>query len=162
MVKRLNRTLEMQLSKFVDYNQKDWVLYIPLLLMVYWSAIQVVVPLQSWCWSKFTNRSGIWSTRRRTSQSITEYANSMQAKAKRVHNFAPEHINMMSDKMKQRDDLNFVKEGQSPPMLFGSIIHRKRMELTTTSPPRPLCNYQTYRVQLGPNSKPKATHRNRL
>ena len=32
-------------------------------------------------------------------QSITEYANSMQAKAERVHNFASEHVKMMSDKM---------------------------------------------------------------
>ena len=39
MVERYNRTLEMQLSKFADYNQKDWDVHIPMLLMAYRSAI---------------------------------------------------------------------------------------------------------------------------
>ena len=39
MVERFNRTLEAQLSKFADHNQKDWDLHIPFLLMTYRSAI---------------------------------------------------------------------------------------------------------------------------
>ena len=38
MVERFNRTLEMQLSKFADHNQKDWDLHIPFLAMAYRSA----------------------------------------------------------------------------------------------------------------------------
>ena len=38
MVERFNRTLEMQLSKFADDNQKDWDLHIPFLVMAYHSA----------------------------------------------------------------------------------------------------------------------------
>ena len=34
-VERYNRTLEMQLSTFADYNQKDWDVHIPMLLMAY-------------------------------------------------------------------------------------------------------------------------------
>ena len=38
MVERFNRTLEAQLSKFADHNQKDWDEHIPFLLMAYRSA----------------------------------------------------------------------------------------------------------------------------
>jgi len=38
MVERFNRTLEAQLSKFADHNQKDWDLHIPFLLMAHWLA----------------------------------------------------------------------------------------------------------------------------
>ena len=39
MVERFNRTIEAQLSKFVDYHQKDWDLHIPLLLMAYRTSV---------------------------------------------------------------------------------------------------------------------------
>ncbi len=39
MVERFNRTLETQLSKFADHNQKDWDLHIPILVMAYRSAV---------------------------------------------------------------------------------------------------------------------------
>ena len=35
MVERFNRTLEAQLSKFVDQHQRDWDEHVPLLLMAY-------------------------------------------------------------------------------------------------------------------------------
>ena len=38
MVDRFNRTLEAMLSKFVDENQKDWDLYLPLVMMAYRSS----------------------------------------------------------------------------------------------------------------------------
>ena len=39
MVEHFNRTLEVMLSKFVDKNQKDWYLYLPLLMMAYQSSV---------------------------------------------------------------------------------------------------------------------------
>ena len=45
-------------------------------------------------------------------KTVTEYAATMQEKVEQVHNFAREHIKMMSDKMKQRHDLNVANEGQ--------------------------------------------------
>ena len=39
MVERFNRTLEAQLSKFVDECQRDWNKYVPLLLMAYRTAV---------------------------------------------------------------------------------------------------------------------------
>jgi transposase InsO family protein len=40
MVERLNRTIEAQLAIFVSENQRDWDIYVPLLLMAYRSAVQ--------------------------------------------------------------------------------------------------------------------------
>ena len=39
MVEHFNRTLEAMLLKFVDENQKDWYLYLPFLMMAYWSSV---------------------------------------------------------------------------------------------------------------------------
>ena len=39
MVERFNRTIESQMSKFVDANQHDWDVHVPLLLMVYTSSV---------------------------------------------------------------------------------------------------------------------------
>ena len=39
MVERFNRTIEAQLSKFVDENQRDWDTHVPLLPMAYCSAV---------------------------------------------------------------------------------------------------------------------------
>ena len=39
MVERFNRTLEAMRSKFVDENQKDWNLYLPLVIVVYCSSV---------------------------------------------------------------------------------------------------------------------------
>jgi len=39
MVERFNQTLEAQLSKFADHNQRDWDQHIPFLLMAYRSAM---------------------------------------------------------------------------------------------------------------------------
>ena len=39
MVERLNRTIEAQLAIFVSENQRDWDIYVPLLLMAYRSAV---------------------------------------------------------------------------------------------------------------------------
>lgn len=35
MVERFNCTIESQMSKFVDANQRDWDVHVPLLLMAY-------------------------------------------------------------------------------------------------------------------------------
>ena len=44
-------------------------------------------------------------------KTVTKYAAAMQEKVEQVHNFAQEHIKMMSDKMKQRHNLNIANEG---------------------------------------------------
>ena len=96
----------------------------------------------------------------------------MQEKVERVHNFAREHIKMMSDKMKQRHDLNFVKEGQKQQQGDAVWLHNpQKKKGLSTKLQRPWqgpyvitkqINDLVYRVQLDPNLKPKAVDRNRL
>ena len=115
MVERYNRTLEMQLSKFTDYNQKDCDVHIPMLLMAYRSAIHdmsgctpaklklgrdLKLPIDLIC-----------GRPEEPAQTVTEYAAAMQEEIEQVHNFAREHIKM-SDKMKNQHDLNVTNEGQ--------------------------------------------------
>ena len=177
MVKRFNRTLEMQLSKFVDYNQKDWDLYIPLFLMAYRSAVHDTsgcTPAKLMLGRDLSLPIDLIYGRPKEEpvQSITEYANSMQEKVERVHNFAHEHIKMMSDKMKQRHDLNFVKEGQRLRQGDAVWLHNPQKKKGLSTKLQRLwqgpyvitkqINDLVYRVQLGPNLKPKVVHRNRL
>ena len=177
MVERFNRTLEMQLSKFVDYNQKDWDLYIPLLLMAYRSAVHDTsgcTPAKLMLGRDLSLPIDLIYGRPKEEpvQSVTEYANSMQEKVERVHNFAREHIKMMSDKMKQRHDLNFVKEGQRLKQWDAVWLHNpQKKKGLSTKLQRPWqgpyviikqINDFVYKVQLGPNLKPKVVHRNRL
>ena len=117
MVERFNRTLEMQLSKFADYNQKDWDVHIPFLLMAYRSAVHDTsgcTPAKLMLGRDLKMPIDLIFGRpeEEPSKTVTEYANSMQEKVEQVHNFAREHIKMMSDKMKQRHDLNSANEGQ--------------------------------------------------
>ena len=39
MVERFNRTLETQLSMFVEGDQRDWDQLVPLMMMAYWTAV---------------------------------------------------------------------------------------------------------------------------
>ena len=117
MVERFNCTLEKQLSKFADYNQKDWDVHIPFLLMVYRSAVHDTsgcTPAKLMLVRDVRMPIDLIFSRpeEEPSQTVTEYANSMQEKVEQVHNFAHEHIKIMSDKMKQRHDLNSANEGQ--------------------------------------------------
>ena len=100
MVERFNRTLEMQLSKFADYNQKDWDVHIPFLLMVYRSAVHDTsgcTPAKLMLGRDLKMPIDLIFGRpeEEPSQTVTEYANSMQEKVEQVHNFAREHIKMI-------------------------------------------------------------------
>ena len=92
MVERCNSTLEIQLSKFADYNQKDWDVHISMLLMAYRSAIydtsgctpaklmlgrDLKLPIDL-----IYGRPG-----EEPAQTVTEYAATMQEKVEQVHNF---------------------------------------------------------------------------
>ena len=114
MVERYNRTLEMQLSKFADYNQKDWDVHIPMLLMAYRSAIHDTsgyTPAKLMLGRDLKLPIDLIYGRpeEEPAQTVTKYAAAMQEKVEQVHKFAREHIKMMSDKIKQRHDLNVAK-----------------------------------------------------
>jgi len=109
MVERFNRTLEAQLSKFADHNQKDWDLHIPFLLMAYRSAIHDTtgcspVKLMMGRELKLPIDLIFGRPEEEPPQTVTDYTNMLHERLERVHHFAHDHLQLMSNKMKQRYD----------------------------------------------------------
>lgn len=175
MVERFNRTLETQLSKFADLNQKDWDMHIPYLLLAYRSAIHDTTscsPARMMLGREVKLPIDLMFGRpeEEPAPTATDYANTLQDRLERVHNFARAHMQAKVDRMKQRYDLPQEcqcldpgdaawlhnpqrKKGLSPKLQRpwqGPYIIIKRI------------NDLVYRIQLGPHTKPKVVHRNRL
>ena len=100
MVEHFNRTLEAQLSKFADHNQKDWDEHIPFLLMAYRSATHGTThcsPVKM-----MLGRDLMFGRPEdKPPQTATSCASMLQEWLKRVHEFAH---GKMSNRMKQRYD----------------------------------------------------------
>ena len=175
MVERFNRTLEAMLSKFVDENQKDWDLYLPLLMMAYRSSVhestgfspnemmlgrEALLPLDL-----------VIGQAESTGKSTTEYAAKLSEQMERTHQFARQHLKLSSDRQKRNYDHRPVNEHQhnrgdavwlySPqkkkgicPKLMrhfdGPYLVVKRMSDVL------------YRIQKGSKTKPKVVHHDRL
>ena len=175
MVERFNRTIESQLSKFVDDNQCDWDTHIPLLLMAYRTAVHETTgctPAQLMMGRDLRLPIDLLIGRPEDEvpQHTSTYAEELQERLERVHNYARTHMKLRSDSMKERYDsasnceqLDIGdpvwlhcpqrKKGVSPKLARqwqGPYLVTKRI------------NDMVYRVQLRPQTKPKVVHRNRL
>lgn len=175
MVERFNRTIEDQLLKFMDDNQKDWDTHVPLLLMAYKIAVhdttgynpsqpmmgrdlQLLIDLLIGC------------PEDEVCHHISTYAEELQAHLERVHTFARSHMQLKTDSMKEcydaasnYDQLDVGdpvwlhcpqrKKGLSPQLMRqwqGPYLVTKHI------------NDMVYRVQLKPQTKSKVIHRNRF
>ena len=175
MVERFNRTLENQLARFVNDHHSDWDQYLPYILMAYRSATHEA--------TKCTPAQVLFGTELRlpvdlflgrppeeTIQSASEYVNNLTEKLESMHQFTRGQLQLVSDRMKERYDLlqnveplergdavwlhiAQCKKGLSPklqrPWEGPYVIIKKINDLV-------------YRIQLGPRSKAKVVHRNRL
>ena len=99
MIERFNRTIEDQLSKFVDSNQRDWDTHIPLLLMAYRTAIHETTgctPAQLMMGRDL--RLPIDLLIGRPEDEISPYhscyVEDLQARLERVHSFARTHMQL--------------------------------------------------------------------
>ena len=111
MVERYNRTLENQLATFVQDHQKDWDLHLPLLLMSYHSAVHKTM--------KLTPAMLMFGRELRVpldlllgrphddieELSYLEYAERLRASMATVHDFAQDHQQAGSERMKRRYDI---------------------------------------------------------
>ena len=175
MVERFNRTLEAQLSKFADHNQKDWDEHIPFLLMAYRSATHDTThcsPVKMMLGRELKMPIDLMFGRPedKPPQTATNYASVLQEQLERVHEFARGHMQLMSNRMKQRYDP--LLEHQ--PLEAGEAVwlynpQRKKGLTPKMQHPRQgpyvitkQINDLVYRIQLGPRAKPKVVHRNRL
>ena len=175
MVERFNRTIEDQLSKFVDDNQRDWDTHIPLLLMAYRTAVHETTgctPAQLMMGRDLRLPIDLLIGRPEDEEAhhTSTYAEELQSSVELVHNFARSHMQLKTDSVKERYDLASHggqlkvgdpvwlhspqrKKGISPKLARrwqGPYLVIKRI------------NDMVYRVQLKPQSKPKVVHRNRL
>ena len=127
MVKRFNRTLEAQLSKFADHNQKDWDEHIPFLLMAYRSATHDTThcsPVKMMLGRELKMPIDLMFGRPEDEppQTATNYASVLQERLERVHEFARGHMHLNKSKtshlMKQ-----FLKLQQLP------LVHQSKSKV---------------------------------
>ena len=109
MVQRFNRTMEEHLSKVVPEHQKDWDRYLPLLLLVYCSAVHGTTgqtparivfgrELRLPCDILFGSPSG-------EPKEVIDYICDLKEKLLSVHETVRHKMRVASDRMKTRYDL---------------------------------------------------------
>ena len=158
MVERFNRTLEMELLKFAEHQQKDWDEHIPFLMMAYRSVVHSTTgcsPAKMMLGRELKLPVDLIFGRPEEEilQTPVEYVLTLQERLERVHGFARAHLREMS---KDRYD---------------TLHNRQRMKGLSPKLQRPwegpyivtkVINDSVYRIQLGAKAKPKVVHRNRL
>ena len=167
MVERFNRTLEMQLSKFADHNQRDWDLHIPFLVMAYDHDSTGCSPSKMMLGREIKLPVDLIFGRpeEEPHQGASDYAHALQERFERVHNYAREHLETITSRMKQKHDLQM----ESPPLQGDAVwLHNpQRKKRLTPKLQRPWqgpyiitkkINDLVYRIQLGPKTKPKVVH----
>ncbi|MCG8624913.1 MAG: DDE-type integrase/transposase/recombinase, partial [Proteobacteria bacterium] len=109
MVERLNRTLETQLSMFVEDHQKDWDVYLPMLMMAYRTAIHDSTkcsPAKLMFGRELKLPIDLLYGRpsEEKSNNSTTYAEQLLQTLEHTHEFARKCLKLASDKMKSYYD----------------------------------------------------------
>ena len=169
----MNRTLEAQLSKFVDKHQKDWDHYVPFLMMALRSATHETTkcsPAMLQFGHELRLPVDLLLGRPEVAETTTDYCENLQDQLDQVHNYARENLKISTAQMKNyydlwADDITF-EEGDAV------WLHNPRKKVGHS--PKLMCPWEgpytitkvvndvVYRVQLTPRSKAKVVHRNRL
>ncbi len=174
VVERLNRTLEAQLSKFVDDHQRDWDRLVPLMIMAYRTAEHDTTGYSPAKVMMGHNlRLPMDLIYERPDGEVLEhqssFAENLQSRLEQVHHFVRGHIKGKSDKMVYYDS---QVEGEG--LEVGDAVwlyspqRKKGISPKLTRPWQgpyvviTRLNDLVYRIRLGPRSKAKVVHRNRL
>ena len=94
MVERMNRTLEAQLSKFVDEHQRDWDHYVPFLMMALRSATHETTkcsPAMLQFGHELRIPVDLLLGRPEEAETATDYCENLQERLEQVHNYAREN-----------------------------------------------------------------------
>ena len=171
MVERFNRTLKAMLSKFVDENQKDWDLYLPLLTMAYYSSVDESTGFSPN--EKMLGREALSPLNlviRQTGpsgNSTTEYAAKLSKQMEWIHQFARQHLKLSSDCKKRNYDHRPINQHQyhrgdaiwlySPQKKKG-ICHKLMPHFDGPYLVVERMSDILYCIQKGSKSKPKVVH----
>ena len=175
MVERFNRTIEAQLSKFVDESQRDWDRYIPLLLFAYRTSVHESTKCTPAMMMKGRDlRLPVdllfGRPEKEPTRLATDYADDLQQRLEKVHEFVRPQLQLVSDRMKERYNLLQNAESLEEGAAVWFFNPRRKKGLTPKFN-RPWegpyvivkkINDLVYRIQLGQRTKPKVVHCNRL
>ena len=169
----MNRTLEAQLSKFVDDHQRDWDHYLPFLMLALRSATSEATkcsPAMLQFGRELRLPVDLLLSRPGESVPTHTYNEKLQQKLEQVHTFARESLRISSDYMKgyydlradgktfQAGDAVWLYNPRRKPGLTPKLMRPWEGPYVVTK----AINDLVYRVQLTPRGKPRVVHRNRL
>ena len=111
MVERFNRTLEVQLSKFVSDHQRDWDQLVPLLLMAYRTSVHETTsqtPARLMLGRDLRLPVDLKISRPELEHTKSDFATRLQERFETIHQFTRSHLQVQSDRMKDYYDQNLV------------------------------------------------------
>ena len=164
MIERMNRTLEAQLSKFVDDHHLDWDCYIPYLMIALRSATHETTkctPTMFQLGRELCLPINILLGPPEEAVTIHSYNEKVQQSLEQVHYFAIENLQLASDKMKdyydiradskvfQTGDAVWLHNPKQKPGLSPKIDASLGGPYTVTK----IINHMLYCIQLTPRSK---------
>ena len=175
MIERACRSVQAMLSAYVSQNQKDWDVYLPLLMMAFRSSVHSTLGLSP---SKMMlGRQirlpidlalGIPETRISVCES--DYAYQLEKQLVSIHDFARKHMQIASNRMKQYYDrnANFTEFQVGDCVWFHNPVRKVGLSLKFQRPwkgPYIITQKLTdvlYRIQENPRGKSKVVHYDRL
>lgn len=175
MIERNCRSVQAMLSAYVAQNQKDWDVYIPLLMMAYRSSVhdttkctpsammlgrEIRLPIDL--------ALGIPETR--ISKCECDYAYDLEKKLIKIHDFARKHMQVSSAGMKNYYDrnINFTEFSVGEIVWFHNPVRKQGLSLKFQRPWKgpyvivEKLNDVLYKIQETSQGKPKVAHYDRL
>ena len=175
MIERACRSVQAMLSAYAAENQKDWDVYVPLLMMAYRSSVhdttkctpsammlgrEIRLPIDL--------ALGIPETR--ISKCESDYAYELEKKLVKIHDFARKHMQVSSDGMQRYYDQKayFTEFSVGELVWFHNPVRKQGLSLKFQRPWKgpyvivEKLNDILYKIQETPRGKPKVVHYDRL
>ena len=175
MAERYIRTIEDMLSSFISSHQKDWDKFIPLLNMAYRSSVHETTGMtpNNMIFGREINLPIDLVLGRPTEEnnkSTSEYVHDLQNKLETVHEMARQNMNISSDLMKRNYDhkIHHKLYSRGEPVWYYQYQRKVGLNPKFQRPwhgPYVVIdriNDVLYRIKLGPKSKPKVVHHDKL
>ena len=175
MVERTCRSIQAMMSSYVSQNQKDWDVYLPLLVLAYNSSLHDTTKCTP---SKMMlGRElrlpidlALGIPEKRISQCESDYAYQLERQLVQTHDFARKHMQISSDGMKRHYDRSscFKEFSVGDLVWFHNPVRRHGISLKFQRPWKgpyvvtQKLNDILYRIQESPRGKARLVHYDRL